>query len=226
MERSGKELFYHQHPYKPFIPENATKLIVGTLPPPRFTTGDLREGDVDFCYGSRDGMLWVILDKLFDLNLNFENTARAIQQREQFLKKRGIGICDMVESSKREKIDASDLGMRQVEMRNMIQILRNHPLIDTLLFTGGNSKNGPEYFFRRHLKKIGEDIKLKVISNQVPRVHQFVLDGRAINTISLTAPSGSANRAIGSLDTYKHMKIKDPEFNTIDFRILQYKGYF
>lgn len=226
MERSGKELFHHQHPYKPFIPENARKLIVGTLPPPRFTTGDLKEGDVDFCYGSRDGMLWVILDKLFDLNLNFENTARAIEQREHFLKKRGIGICDMVESSRRDKIDASDLGMQQVEMRNMIQILRDHPLIDTLLFTGGNSKNGPEYFFRRHLKEVGEDIKLKVISNEVPRVHQFVLDGRAINTVSLTAPSGSANRAIGSLDFYKGMKIKDPEFNTIDFRILQYKGYF
>ncbi|QED39021.1 uracil-DNA glycosylase family protein [Antarcticibacterium arcticum] len=220
------ELFHHIHPYGPFIPENATKLIVGTLPPPRFTTGDLKEGDVDFCYGSRDGMLWVILDKLFDLNLTFENTARAIEQREQFLIKRGIGICDMVESSRRAKIDASDLGMQQVEMRNMLEILRTHPKIETLLFTGGNSKNGPEYFFRRHLKESGENFNLKVISNEIPRIHQFVLDGRLINTVSLIAPSGSANRAIGSLDHYKKMKIKDPEFNTIDFRILQYKGYF
>lgn len=218
--------FHHKHPYRPFIPENATKLIVGTLPPPRFTTGELKERDVDFCYGSRDGMLWVILDKMFDLKLTFENTASAIEQRENFLRKRGIGICDMVESSRRDKIDASDLGMQQVELRNMIQILRDHPKIDTLLFTGGNSKNGPEYFFRRHLKEIEEDIKLKVISNEVPRVHQFVLDGRLINTVSLTAPSGSANRAIGAIESYKRMKQKDPEFNTIDFRILQYKGYF
>lgn len=226
MKRPKKLKFHHKHPYRPFIPENASKLIVGTLPPPRFTTGELKERDVDFCYGSRDGMLWVILDKMFDLNLKFENTAYAIEQRENFLRKRGIGICDMVESSRREKIDASDLGMQQVELRNMIQILRDHPKIDTLLFTGGNSKNGPEYFFRRHLKEIKEDIKLKVISNEVPRVHQFVLDGRLINTVSLTAPSGSANRAIGAIESYKYMKQKDPEFNTIDFRILQYKGYF
>ncbi|CAN5192925.1 hypothetical protein BH23BAC2_BH23BAC2_02560 [soil metagenome] len=219
-------MFHHIHPYKPFIPQNATKLIVGTLPPPRFTTGELKEGDVDFCYGSRDGMLWVILDKLFDLNLKFENTAQAIEQRERFLRQRGIGICDMVESSRREKIDASDLGMQYVEMRNMIQILRENTGIDTLLFTGGNSKNGPEYFFRRHIKELGEPINLKVISNEVPRVHQFVLDGRLIKTVSLTAPSGSANRSIGGMDFYKNMKIKDPEFNTIDFRILQYKGYF
>ena len=226
MEMNPSELFHHTHPYGPFIPENATKLIVGTLPPPRFTTGALKDGDVDFCYGSRDGMLWVILDKLFDLNLTYENTAKAIEQREHFLIKRGIGICDMVESSRRDKIDASDLGMQHVEMRNMIEILRAHPKIDTLLFTGGNSKNGPEYFFRKHLKASGEKINLKVISDEIPRVHQFILDGRIINTVSLTAPSGSANRAIGSLEFYKRMKLKDPKFNTIDFRILQYKGYF
>jgi len=219
-------MFNHTHPYEPFIPRNATKLIVGTLPPPRFTTGELKPDDVDFCYGSRDGLLWPVLNKLFDLNLKYENTKDAILQRKKFLEQRGIGICDVVESSRREKIDASDLGMQLVELRDLVGILRAHENIDTLLFTGGNSKNGPEYFFRRHLKELEEDIKLKVISNEVPRVHQFLLDGRLINTVSLTAPSGSANRAIGSMDLYKNIKSKNPEFNTIDFRILQYKGYF
>ena len=60
----------------------------------------------------------------------------------------------------------------------------------------------------------------------MPRVHQFLLDGRLINTVSLTAPSGSANRAVGGMDLYKKMKKQNPEFNTIDFRVLQYKGYF
>lgn len=219
-------MFHHTHPYEPFIPEHATKLIVGTLPPPRFTIGELKPDDVNFCYGSRDGFLWPILDRLFDLNLKYENTQAAVNQRKHFLVKRGIGICDVVESSRRSKIDASDLGMKEVELRNLLGILRKNPLIDTLLFTGGNSKNGPEYFFRRHLRENGEGLKLKVISNEVPRVHQFLIDGRLINTVSLTAPSGSANRAIGSMDSYKMHKAKNPEFNTIDFRILQYKGYF
>ncbi len=225
-KENNNKLFHHIHPYDPFIPENAIKLIVGTLPPPRFTTGLLKKGDVDFCYGSRDGLLWLVLDKLFDLNLKYENTAEAIAQREQFLRRRGIGICDMLDSSRRSKIDASDLGMQHPKLRNMIQILRDNPKIETLLFTGGNSKNGPEYFFRKHLKEIGEDIKLKVISSEVPRVHQFLLDGRPITTVSLTAPSGSANRAIGGMESYKILKKKHPELNTIDFRVLQYKGYF
>lgn len=219
----AEDLFHHQHPYGPYIPQNATKLIVGTLPPPRFTTRDLREGDVDFCYGSRDGMLWQIIDRIFNLNLEFANTPEAVEQRKRFLAEKGIGICDTVESCRREKVDASDLGMLHVELRDLIDILRRHESIDTLLFTGGNSKNGPEFFFRRLLRDQG--LKLKVISNTVPRVHQFLLDGRSINTVSLTAPSGSANRAVGSMKLYKELKRKDPEFNTVDFRVLQYRQF-
>lgn len=49
---------------------------------------------------------------------------------------------------------------------------------------------------------------------------------RIIRTVSLTAPSGAANRAVGSMDAYKRMKDNNPEFNTLDFRVLQYKAFF
>lgn len=232
-------MFLHQHPYQPFFTKNATKLIVGTLPPPRFSIGDLKPDDVNFCYGSRDGQLWPILDKIFNLNLIYNNSEKAIKQRKAFLKEKGIGICDIVESAEREKIDASDLGMQNVKLRNLLGYLKQYPKIDTLLFTGGNSKNGPEYFFRKHLKV--NDLKLKVISNDVPRVHQFVIrhselvsesqnakkeKARVIKTISLTAPSGAANRAVGSMALYKQLKAKNPNFNTFDFRVMQYSEFF
>ncbi len=219
-------MFHHIHPYPPYIPETATKLIVGTLPPPRFTTGQLKEGDVDFCYGSRDGQLWPILDKIFGLDLKFETTAEAIAQREHFLIKRGIGICDMVAFAKREKVDASDIGMLEVDLRDLVSVLQQNPKIDTLLFTGGNSKNGPEYFFRRKIKEY--NISLKLVSNKVPRIHAFQLpdSGRIVKTVSLIAPSGAANRAVGSLAAYKKMKDEFPEKTTIDFRVEQYKPFF
>jgi G:T/U-mismatch repair DNA glycosylase len=219
-------LFHHIHPYPPFIPETATKLIVGTLPPPRFTTGELKEGDVDFCYGSRDGQLWPILDKIFGLDLKFETTAEAIEQREHFLIKRGIGICDMVASAKRDKVDASDIGMLEVELRDLIAILQQNPKIETLLFTGGNSKNGPEYFFRRKIKEY--NILLKLVSSKVPRIHKFQMphSDRVVKTISLIAPSGAANRAVGSLAEYKKMKAEFPKKTTIDFRVEQYRPYY
>ena len=107
-------------------------------------------------------MLWQIIDRIFDLDLKFENTPAAVKERKEFLASKGIGICDTVESCRREKIDASDLGMLHVELRDLIGVLRAHEKINTLLFTGGNSKNGPEFFFRRILKE--QDMKIKVIS--------------------------------------------------------------
>lgn len=219
-------LFHHKHPYPPYIPSTATKLIVGTLPPPRFTTGELKEGDVNFCYGSRDGQLWPILDEIFNLQLKFETTEEAILQRKEFLTKRGIGICDMVQSAKRVKVDASDVGMQDIELRDLIQIIEKHPSVDTLLFTGGNSKNGPEYFFRKLLKDY--ELKLDIVSEEIPRIYQFVhpVTNKLIKTVSLIAPSGAANRAVGSLPQYKDLKMKNPEMTTVNFRVLQYKKFF
>ncbi len=190
---------------------------------------------MDFCYGSCNGQLWPILDKIFDLGLKYETTEEAVQQRKQFLVNHKIGVCDIVEIAEREKIDASDLGMQNVILRDLVGYLKKYPNIKTLLFTGGNSKNGPEYFFRKQLKEYG--LKLKVVSNEVPRIHHLELpitsssvsvraQSRTIKTVSLTAPSGAANRAVGSLQAYKDIKSKNPEFNTVDFRVMQYRAFF
>ncbi|NJX16412.1 uracil-DNA glycosylase family protein [Tamlana crocina] len=226
-------MFLHKHPYPPFIKEDTTKLIVGTLPPPRFSTGDLLEKDVDFCYGSYYNSLWLFIDKIHNLNLRFDNSEEAVQQRKAFLIKHQIGVCDIVASCEREKIDASDLGMKNIKLRNVLGYLQQYPNIDTILFTGGNSKNGPEYFFRKHLKAYG--LKLKLVCNEVPRIHSFVIPSgaresvetnRIIKTVSLTSGSGAANISISRLPLYKQLKAKNPDFNTFDFRVMQYREFF
>lgn len=241
-------MFKHKHPYKPFIKSDTTKLIVGTLPPPRFSTGDLLEKDVDFCYGSYYNSLWLFIDKIHNLKLRYDNSSEAIKERKQFLIQHKIGVCDIVESAEREKIDASDLGMKNIKLRDIIGYLKQYPNVDTLLFTGGNSKNGPEYFFRKHIKEYG--LKLELVKNEVPRIHQFKLpamsnenetshkgeisqslrsfrnDTRIIKTVSLTSGSGAANISISKLPLYKQLKAKNPKFNTFDFRVLQYREFF
>lgn len=238
-------MFLHKHPYKPFIKKDTTKLIVGTLPPPRFSTGKLLEKDVNFCYGSYYNSLWLFIDKIHNLNLRYNNSEEAIQERKQFLVKHKIGVCDIVESAERDKIDASDLGMKNIKLRDVIAYLKQYPNIDTLLFTGGNSKNGPEYFFRKHIKNY--NIKLELINNEVPRIHQFVIPNelnqfekpnnsvrlsavetsfRTIKTVSLTSGSGAANISISRMPLYKQLKANNPKFNTFDFRVMQYSAFF
>lgn len=244
-------MFKHTHPYSPFILPDTTKLIVGTLPPPRFSTGELLEKDVNFCYGSYYNSLWFYIDAIHELNLRYDNSEEAVEERKKFLANYKIGVCDIVESCERSKIDASDLGMQNVKLRNLMGYLKAFPNIDTLLFTGGNSKNGPEYFFRKHLKELG--LKLEVISSEVPRIHEFnlpVIENetkqsvnsnlitesseaqkslqtyRNIKTVSLTSVSGAANISISKLPLYKHLKTKNPAFNVFDFRVMQYREFF
>lgn len=226
-------MFKHKHPYAPFIKPDTTKLIVGTLPPPRFSTGNLLEKDVDFCYGSYYNSLWLFIDKIHDLNLRYDNSQEAIEQRKQFLIQHKIGVCDIVASAEREKIDASDLGMKNIKLRDIVGYLKQYPNINTLLFTGGNSKNGPEYFFRKHIKNY--HLKLELVSDEVPRIHQFQLSAnlstnqssvRKIKTVSLTSGSGAANISISRMPLYKQLKAQNPEFNTFDFRVMQYREFF
>lgn len=217
-------IFLHQHPYEIFIPGSTRKVIIGTLPPPRFSLGELKERDVDFCYGSSDNLLWPVLEALYNLELRYDNSREAVEERKSFLRKQHLGICDMVASCKRQKIDAADLGMEEVVLRDLIGQIQECPTIDTLVFVGGNSKNGPEYFFRRQLRESG--LSLKCIDSRTPRRHYFMLDKRRIETISLTSPSKAANRAIGSNPYFKSQKQKNPEYSPFDFRVEQYGPIF
>ncbi len=216
--------FIHYHPYEPFINKDTKKLIVGTLPPPRFSTGELKDGDVDIQYGSKDNLLWKLLDKIFDLDLVFKNSDEAVNQRKEFLKKYQIGICDMVKFCSREKVDASDLGMGDIVLRDILFYLKEFKEIDTILFMGASSKNSPEYFFRKVLKENG--IKFEKVSDEIPRVHKFSFERRKIKTISLTSPSNAANRSIGANLYYKQRKNEDSNYSTFDFRLEQYERVF
>jgi G:T/U-mismatch repair DNA glycosylase len=217
-------MFYHKHPYPPYIPKKSTKLIIGTIPPPRFSSKELFNKDVDFCYGSKYGLLWPILDSIYNLKLEYANTKEAIKQRKDFLIQNRIGICDLVESCKRDKLNASDLGMLNIKLRNIIEYLKENTSVNTILFMGGNSKNGPEYLFRKCLNSYS--IPLNRISNSSPRIHKFDLNNRIIQTVSLISPSNAANRSIGASPLFKKLKMKNNLFSTYDFRLLQYQIHF
>lgn len=217
-------MILHRHPYPPFLPEGLSRLIIGTIPPPRFSLGKLFEGDVNFCYGSKYGLLWPILDRIFNLGLVYENTDEATEQRKDFLTKNKIGICDIVESCVRAKIDASDTGMHQIEMRDLVTVLRDHKTIDSLLLMGGNSKNGPEYLLKKQLKLKG--MSLIPEDQGSVKSHRLELEGRELWVYTLISPSSAANRSVGNLADYKTMKSENKDFTVFDYRIQQYKKVF
>lgn len=217
-------MFFHFHPYEPFLNEDTKTIIMGTLPPPRFCLYEYKKEDVLFCYGSKDNLLWKVLDKIYNLKLSYDNSNKAIIQRKEFLIKHHIGICDIVESCNREKIDASDIGMLDVNLRDILTYIKEYRNIETIIFTGGYCKNSPEYFLKQILKNNRIDyIQTK---NEIPKESVFEFQNRKIKTISLTSPSNAANRSIGANDKYKESKRVNKEYSTFDFRYDQYKKIF
>ena len=179
---------------------------------------------MDFCYGSRFGLLWPILERIFDYNLAYENTAQAIEQRKQLLTRNGIGICDMVDFCIRDRMEASDLGMKEIKLRNLKRILETHADIEMLLFMGGNSKNGPEYLFKRHARE--NDLKMILKQSESPRISELDMGSRKIKCVSLISPSSAANRSIGGHPLFKAKRAADKNYTTLDFRVEQYQSFF
>jgi len=118
--------------------------------------------------------------------------------------------------------------MSEIILRDLLFYIHKNPSVRTLLLTGGSSKNGPEYHLRRQLKEKNKPLKL--IAAETLKIHEFEFieaeTNRKIKVISLTAPSGSANRAVGSNPQYQFLKKQHPKFNTFDFRVMQYKKFF
>jgi len=217
-------VFRHFHPYPVFIPEGCRRLIVGTLPPPRFSTGELRERDVDFCYGSADGNFWPLLAEIYKCTLRFDNSRDAVRKRKELLASHKIGIADIVESCLRARQDAADTTMMDVRLRDLVNILQRVPNITQLLFMGGNSRNGPEYFFRQQFRQQGGCLHL--VERDSPKVHRCTLHGRTIFTISLISPSSAANRAIGATRLYKKRKQENSHYSPFAYRLEQYRRVF
>lgn len=125
------------HPYKPFIPVNATKLIIGTIPPHRFCTEEcqLFEEDVKFYYGSKSNHFWRLISEVTNIQFDNRNTEQAIDQRKKFLTDRLIGITDIIESCDRVGCSPSDNDLRNPVYKDIKLLLANCPTIKTLIYT-------------------------------------------------------------------------------------------
>lgn len=125
------------HPFEPYIPADSEKLIIGTIPPPRFCKEpyQLYENDVNFYYGSRDNYFWGILEEVFERKLDYSNTEQAVQQRKDLLKELKIGITDIVDSCLHNGGSAKDSDLKDIEYKDIKSLLQKYPAIDTLIYT-------------------------------------------------------------------------------------------
>lgn len=196
------------HPYPPFIPEGATRLLIGTIPPARFCAQSLKElytTDVDFYYGSKDNAFWTLIAIVFGEELLRSTTPEAIEQRKSLLVRHGIGITDIISECTRKNQSASDEDLDGLVLKDLNQLLIDHPTITTLIYTSE--------FVKKQVNKHFNSYHL--IDRQNKKKQSVKINGKIYQVRILYSPSPSGLRNLGvdgrmkRLNQYRDFLIND-----------------
>lgn len=123
-----------QHPLEPFLPPQATVLMLGSFPPQR------KRWSMDFYYPNWNNDMWRIVGLLFfaDKDYFVEKGRKAFckERLEIFLRSKGIALYDTASAVRRLQDNASDKYLEVVTPTDVTLLLRRLPLCRAIVTTG------------------------------------------------------------------------------------------
>lgn len=126
-----------RHPLRPFLPEGARLLMLGSFPPPK------RRWAMDFFYPNRSNMMWEIFGMVFygdsQRLVDASNKTFRLEEIKALLEERGIAIYDTASVVRRLSGNASDKDLEIVEKTNIPLLLSQIPLCHDIVCTGQKS---------------------------------------------------------------------------------------
>lgn len=201
MENKNHETIISIHPFEPFIPEEATKLIIGTIPPYRFCQNDgINPKDVYFYYGSADNQFWdlVYISTYGSAeNLIKDNNSAAIEQRKKTLELLGIGITDVIDSCIHIDGKSDDNSLKVIKQKDIRKILRENDKIDTLIYTSNYVKSQMNTICDKGYHSCVDKEK---------RIWRTSINGKDFRVIILYSPSPNALRGVDEETREKQYK--------------------
>ena len=155
-----------------YIPKNATKLIIGTMPPARICNKELKSDDIDFFYGSNDNYFWNIMKflddtkikRLSDKDLNTYKDIKFnnIDDCKKFLDDNNIGIVDIVENCIHNNNSAADNDLLSIKNINLVKILKENKEIKEIFCTSEFVKTLISVYYAKKIIKNEHDKYYKV----------------------------------------------------------------
>jgi hypoxanthine-DNA glycosylase len=115
------------HPFDPFIPENATTLIVGSFPGMEQIIN--KDNPEEWFYSAADNLFWVILSEAFQTEL------KTVKQKKDFFGAKGIAITDIFTKVLRKEKSNLDKFLTQMEYNKKIKSIIDDSKIKKLFFT-------------------------------------------------------------------------------------------
>lgn len=123
-----------RHPLRPFLPQGARLLMLGSFPPPR------TRWSMDFFYPNYINDMWRVMGLVFYADKNyFVDEARRTFRLDlliPFLEHRGIALYDTATAVRRLKDNASDKFLEITERTNIAALIHAMPCLQALCTTG------------------------------------------------------------------------------------------
>ena len=162
-----------RHPLRPFLPDNAQLLILGSFPPPK------ERWCMEFFYPNPQNDMWRIMGHLFfDDKTHFEGqrnflkvqrddvqctkAGKTVFNREEivsFCETKGIAIFDTAQAVIRLQGNAADEHLEIVEQTDIAALLQQIPLCHDICCTGGKAAQTLAETLHCVLPKVGEFIE-------------------------------------------------------------------
>lgn len=123
-----------QHPLEPFLPGNATLLMLGSFPPQK------KRWSMDFFYPNLQNDMWRIFGLLFfDDKEHFLLPGKKAFNKEyliEFLTEKGIALYDTATTVRRLQDNASDKFLEIIEPTDIRLLLKQLPRCKAIVTTG------------------------------------------------------------------------------------------
>lgn len=147
-----------QHPLEPFLPHNASILMLGSFPPQR------KRWSMDFFYPNLQNDMWRIFGIIFfnDKEYFLTNDKKSFDKErlEEFLKQKGIALYDTASAVIRLQDNASDKFLEVVEPTDIELLLRQLPDCRSIITTGQKATDVICEYFSVKQPSIGDKTEI------------------------------------------------------------------
>ena len=146
-----------RHPLRPFMPENAQLLMLGSFPPPK------ERWCMDFFYPNPQNDMWRIMGQIFFGDKTYFEVQKVFNCDEivSFCETKGIAIFDTAQAVIRLQGNAADEHLEIVEPTDIAALLQQIPLCHDICCTGGKAAQTLAETLHCVLPKVGEYIETR-----------------------------------------------------------------
>lgn len=170
------------HPWPPFIPVNADKLILGTFP-----TSEGNRGAYEFFYPNPNNDFWRVLFRVAGKKLDDHRNAEPVEIRKQVLTELNLGIGDIGKRILRQKESSKDESLFPIEYTDIFSILNNHPTIRKIIITSSSGGNSVLSWF--HHYAVLNNQNFIIPKGKLPMKTNILFRGKNIKIEIVSSPS-------------------------------------